>query len=72
MLIESTVQEDKKLILLTSIILKESSTGFIITPPPIPQIAPIDEASKLTIKKKTIIFWIICVILINLISRLFF
>lgn len=48
--------EDKKLILLTSSTFKESSTGFIIIPPPIPQIAPITDANKLTIKKNTIIF----------------
>ena len=48
--------DDKKLILLTSRTFKESSTGFIIIPPPIPQIAPITDATKLTIKKNTIIF----------------
>jgi len=35
--IDKTVQDDKKLIVATEYISKESSIGFIITPPPIPQ-----------------------------------
>ena len=45
------MQDDNKLTLLTSKILRESKTGFIIMPPPIPHIAPIVEDKKLTIKK---------------------
>jgi hypothetical protein len=51
-LIASTVQPDKKLIVFTSKIPKMSIRGFIIIPPPIPQIAPIIEAKKLITKNK--------------------
>ena len=44
------MQPDKKLIAVTSKIPTESSTGFIITPPPIPHMAPITDAKKHTIK----------------------
>ena len=44
------MHDERKLIFVTSIILSESSIGFIITPPPIPKTAPIEEANKLTIK----------------------
>ena len=44
--IERTVQPDKKLMVATSIMPNASRTGFIITPPPIPQIAPMMEAKK--------------------------
>ncbi|EEX20208.1 hypothetical protein BLAHAN_07239 [Blautia hansenii DSM 20583] len=49
---ESTVQPDKKLMVATSITPNASRTGFMITPPPIPQIAPMMEAKK-QIRKKT-------------------
>ena len=47
-LIESTVQPDKKLIVDTLAIWNRSKTGLMITPPPIPQIAPAVDARKLT------------------------
>lgn len=58
-LIDKTVQDDNRLILLTSKTSRESKTGFIIIPPPIPQMAPIVEDKKLTIKKIINIFLII-------------
>ena len=47
-LIESTVQPDKKLIVDTLAIWNKSRVGLMITPPPIPQIAPAVDARKLT------------------------
>ncbi len=47
---ESTVQPDKKLIVETLAQPNRSSTGFIITPPPIPHMAPATDAAKLTKK----------------------
>lgn len=47
-LIESTVQPDKKLIVDTLVIWNKSRVGLMITPPPIPQIAPAVDARKLT------------------------
>ena len=49
--IERTVQPDKKLITETSIIWKASNTGLMMTPPPIPQIAPMTDAQKQIAKK---------------------
>ena len=46
-----TVQLDRKLIEATSSTPQASSMGFMRTPPPIPQIAPITEAPKLTDRK---------------------
>jgi len=46
-----TVQPERKLAVATGTIDKLSNTGFIITPPPIPQIAPAVLDKKLT--KKT-------------------
>ena len=43
---ESTVQPDRKLIVATGKSPVASSTGLTITPPPIPQIAPIVDAKK--------------------------
>lgn len=51
---ESTVHPDKKLTAATLSSESISSTGLIITPPPIPQIAPIMLADRLTIKKANI------------------
>lgn len=44
--IASTVQPDKKLSASTGIILSASVTGFMITPPPIPVIAPVTDDAK--------------------------
>ena len=46
--IPSTVQPDRKLIEETLITPKASSTGLMMTPPPIPQILPIIHAPKAT------------------------
>lgn len=43
---ESTVQPDRKLIVATGKSPVASSTGLMITPPPIPQTAPIVDAKK--------------------------
>ena len=48
-----TVQPDKKLTADTLIILMESKKGFIITPPPMPQMEPMVEV-KIDIKKRII------------------
>ena len=48
--IESTVQPERKLITDTLSTPNASSTGLIITPPPIPHIAPTIEARKHIIK----------------------
>ena len=48
--IDNTVHPDKKLMAVTSSTPKESSTGLIMTPPPIPQIAPTMDAPKHTTK----------------------
>ena len=45
---DSTVQPDRKETLATSIIPSASSTGLMITPPPIPQTLPIADAKKHT------------------------
>jgi hypothetical protein len=50
---ESTVQLDRKLITLTFRELKVSREGFIITPPPMPLMAPKVEAMKLISKNCT-------------------
>lgn len=50
---DKTVHPDKKLMVATSIIPKASRTGLIITPPPMPQIAPMIEAKKQIRKKIT-------------------
>gem|GEM_PF-5062239 len=47
---ESTVQPERKLMLLTLITPAASSTGLMITPPPTPQIPPMTEADRLTKK----------------------
>ena len=54
-LIESTVQPDRKLMVLTSATRNKSRTGLIITPPPIPQIAPVTEDKKLINKQDNIV-----------------
>ena len=51
---DKTVHPERKLMVLTSIIWKASRTGLIITPPPIPQIAPITDAKKQIRKNKII------------------
>jgi hypothetical protein len=48
----STVQPDRKLMVETLKTPNASSVGFMITPPPIPQIAPAMDAPKLTIQNK--------------------
>ena len=48
---DKTVQPDKKLMADTSIRWNVSRAGFIITPPPIPQIAPATDAKKQITKK---------------------
>lgn len=47
----STVQPDRKLMLLTLMTPTASSTGLIMTPPPIPQIDPAIDDRILTAKK---------------------
>ena len=43
---DNTVQPDKKDIVVTDSQPNKSRTGLIITPPPIPQIAPTTDAPK--------------------------
>ena len=45
---DSTMQPDMKLMVLTEYRPKASSTGLMITPPPMPQMQPITDAKKLT------------------------
>lgn len=52
---DKTVQLDKKLIVLTPNTPVASKEGLMITPPPIPHIAPITDARKLTNKKTKLI-----------------
>lgn len=52
---DNTVHPDKKLMALTEIRPKASNTGLMITPPPIPLIAPMVEAMKLIKKKMAIV-----------------
>ena len=47
----STVHPDRKLMVATSRTPTASNAGLMMTPPPIPQIAPAMEAPKLTIRK---------------------
>lgn len=57
-LIDKMVQDNKKLILLTSNILRESKTGFVIIPHYIPHTAPMEETKNLIIKKILSFFYI--------------
>lgn len=52
---DSTVQPDKKLMVVTDSSPNVSNTGLMTTPPPIPQIAPTMLARKLTKKKTAIV-----------------
>ena len=52
---DSTVHPERKLMAETLSRPNESSTGLMMTPPPIPQMAPITHAPKLTSKKITYI-----------------
>ena len=49
-----TVQPEMKLMAETLMMPMASSTGLIITPPPIPQILPIRQAKSATRKQMTI------------------
>ena len=49
---DSTVQPDKKLMVATAARPSMSSTGLMMTPPPMPQMAPAMEAKKLTQRYK--------------------
>ena len=49
---ESTVHPDRKLMVETLASPNRSSTGLMITPPPMPQMAPATEASRLTAKNR--------------------
>ena len=51
----STVQPDKKLLVATVARPVTSSSGLMITPPPMPQMAPTMLAARLMIKKNNII-----------------
>ena len=50
----STVQPDRKLMVDTLAMFRASRAGLMMTPPPMPQMAPPTEAKKLTSNKKTI------------------
>ena len=56
--IQSTVKPERKLIVPAEAKLKESSTGLIITPPPIPHIDPATDARKPTSSKVNSIFYL--------------
>ena len=49
----STVQPDRKLMVDTLAMFRASRAGLMMTPPPMPQMAPPTEAKKLTSNKKT-------------------
>ena len=49
---DSTVRPERKLMALTLMMFMASSTGLMMTPPPMPQMPPMTEAARQMIKMR--------------------